>query len=262
MDAAAEAAAGPAGQAQEAAAEAAKAAASAAPAAGFAKRKNRGNIRKRAADEEEKDDGDDGGGVVRKAAKQKDAPLGFTTKRGDRAELFAFESSNAVQQQRSDAVRSNEQETAHDRDARWVPVGWESRPGLCVRECLQCAAGAAVTAELDARGACSLLLLPPSPAGSQLSLPFTPQSTPAPSSLPPIPPHRALREQVLGQVEGEVPVSGEDGVYRGMNAYRDYRAGFRREHTVGASRWGGRKCQLREGRSVWSAAASWHGLRG
>ena len=43
----------------------------------------------------------------------------------------------------------------------------------------------------------------------------------------------ALREQVLAQVEGAAPVSGEDGVYRGMNAYKDYRAGFRREHTIG-----------------------------
>lgn len=50
-------------------------------------------------------------------------------------------------------------------------------------------------------------------------------------------PCSALREAVLAQVEGAAPVSGEDGVYRGMNAYKDYRAGFRREHTIGG--WGG-----------------------
>ena len=114
----------PAGDAQQAAASAAAKEAAAAGPVGFAKRKNRGNIRKRAADEEGQaaaggDDG--GGGVVRKAAKQKESSMAFTTKRTDRAELFAFESNNAAQQARdSGATATNEQETAHDRDARWV----------------------------------------------------------------------------------------------------------------------------------------------
>lgn len=115
---------GPAGEQQAAAASAARDAAGAAP-VGFAKRKNRGNIRKRAADEEEgaSGGGGDDGGVVRKAAKQKEGSMAFTTKRTDRAEVFAFESSNTVQQRQDDATRTNEQETAHDRDARWV-AGW------------------------------------------------------------------------------------------------------------------------------------------
>ncbi|KAI7835984.1 hypothetical protein COHA_010128 [Chlorella ohadii] len=182
MEAAQEAAAaagpGGGGDAQQAAAAAAKEAAAAAPAAGFAKRKNRGNLRKRAADSDGEGGGEDGGGVVRKAPKQKDAPLGFTTKRSDRAEVFAFESSKTLQQRASDATRANEQETAHDRDGR------------------------------------------------------------------------ALREQVLAQVEGAAPVSGEDGVYRGMNAYKDYRAGFRREHTIGAEKGSGAHGPLRASTNV------------
>lgn len=123
MDAPAGAPAPAATDASGAAAEAAKAAAAAAPgpAAGFARRKNRGNLRKRAADDsgDEAGDGDGGGGVVRKAARAgKEQPLGFTTKRADRAEVFAFESSNQVQQKQNDALRSNDQETAHDRDSR------------------------------------------------------------------------------------------------------------------------------------------------
>lgn len=122
MEAAQEAAAaagpGGGGDAQQAAAAAAKEAAAAAPAAGFSKRKNRGNLRKRAADSDGEGGGEGGGGVVRKAPKQKDAPLGFTTKRADRTEVFAFESSKTLQQRANDATRTNEQETAHDRDAR------------------------------------------------------------------------------------------------------------------------------------------------
>ena len=108
--------------AQAAAQAAAQEAAQAAPAAAFAKRKNRGNLRKRAADSDEDGGGggDDGGGAQRKAAKSKEGSMAFTTKRTDRAELFAFESSNAIQQERNDATRGNEQETAHDRDSRWV----------------------------------------------------------------------------------------------------------------------------------------------
>lgn len=183
MEAAA-ATAAPKGEEQAAAAQAAaQTAAAAAPAAGFAKRKNRGNIRKRAADEDEAGGGgggDSDGGVVRKAAKAKEGSMAFTTKRTDRAELFAFESTNAVQQQRNDATRGNEEETAHDRDAR------------------------------------------------------------------------ALREQVLAQATGETLASGEGdgGVYRGMNNYRDFRAGFRREHTVGSEKGAGTHGPLRASANV------------
>ena len=65
---------------------------------------------------------------------------------------------------------------------------------------------------------------------------------------------RALREQVLRQVAegGEVapPPSGEDGVYRGMNNYKDFRAGFRREHTVGAEKGSGTHGPLRASTNV------------
>ncbi|KAI3438125.1 hypothetical protein D9Q98_000566 [Chlorella vulgaris] len=194
MEAAQQGAAGPGAEERAAASTAARDAAAAAP-VGFAKRKNRGNvrgtIRKRAADEADtgtgggaEGSGGDDGGVMRKAAKQKDSSMAFTTKRADRAELFAFESSGTVQQRQSDATRTNDQETAHDRDAR------------------------------------------------------------------------ALREQVLAQVNEEdgsaqpTAVSGEDGVYRGMNNYRDFRAGFRREHTVGAEKGSGAHGPLRASTNV------------
>ncbi|PSC72199.1 zinc finger CCCH domain-containing 1 [Micractinium conductrix] len=169
--------------AQAAAQAAAQEAAQAAPAAAFAKRKNRGNLRKRAADSDEDGGGggDDGGGAQRKAAKSKEGSMAFTTKRTDRAELFAFESSNAIQQERNDATRGNEQETAHDRDSR------------------------------------------------------------------------ALRERVLAQAVGEdALVSGEGDTkeYHGMNQYRDYRAGFRREHTVGAEKGAGTHGPLRASANV------------
>jgi hypothetical protein len=45
-------------------------------------------------------------------------------------------------------------------------------------------------------------------------------------------------------------VSGEDGVYRGMNNYRDFRAGFRREHTVGAEKGSGAHGPLRASTNV------------
>lgn len=62
---------------------------------------------------------------------------------------------------------------------------------------------------------------------------------PLPAPLPSLPPCRsALRERVLAQAVGEdALVSGEGDTkeYHGMNQYRDYRAGFRREHTVGGN---------------------------
>lgn len=169
----------PAEDAQTAAQAAAREAAAGAPVA-FVKRKNRGNFRKRAAEGEEGGGGADDGGVVRKAARRPgDAPLAFSTKREDRAEMFKFESSGTLQQAGDGgATRANEQETEHDRDGR------------------------------------------------------------------------ALREQVLRQAaEGEA-ASGEDGVYRGANRYKDWRAGFRREHTIGGEKGAGAHGPLRASANV------------
>ena len=57
-------------------------------------------------------------------------------------------------------------------------------------------------------------------------------------------PSRAVREAVLGQASGLAPAA-DDGVYRGAKAYTDYRAGFRREHTVGAEKGSGAHGPLR-----------------
>lgn len=50
--------------------------------------------------------------------------------------------------------------------------------------------------------------------------------------------------------EAAPPASGEDGVYRGMNNYKDFRAGFRREHTVGAEKGSGTHGPLRASTNV------------
>jgi RING finger protein 113A len=84
---------------------------------GAVKRKSRGNLRKRVADDSDDDGG--GGGVVRKSANRAGAPLAFTTKREDKAEVFKFESSNAVQVHGDGgATRALETETEYDRDGR------------------------------------------------------------------------------------------------------------------------------------------------
>ena len=66
-------------------------------------------------------------GAVKKAAR-KDAPLAFSTKKDDsmKLELHKFESTRQLQQTSDQgATRTNEGETAHDRDARYVrlPAG-------------------------------------------------------------------------------------------------------------------------------------------
>lgn len=118
-----------------------------APAPGFAKRKNRGHIRKRPADEADgaaapAADGElaDGAApaVARRSKAAKEAPLAFTTRRegggdagaGPRLEAFKYESARTLQQA-SDmgATRGNQQETAFDRDARRA---LPSRHLLCV----------------------------------------------------------------------------------------------------------------------------------
>ncbi|KAG2429293.1 hypothetical protein HXX76_011061 [Chlamydomonas incerta] len=54
---------------------------------------------------------------------------------------------------------------------------------------------------------------------------------------------RARREAVLKQATGEG--GGDDGTYKGMNAYTDYRKGFRREHTVASEKGTGSHGPLR-----------------
>ncbi|KAK9806809.1 hypothetical protein WJX72_003538 [[Myrmecia] bisecta] len=56
---------------------------------------------------------------------------------------------------------------------------------------------------------------------------------------------RALREAVLRQGEDPDAVLGEEGSYKGMNNYVDYRKGFRREHTIGAEKGSGAHGPLR-----------------
>jgi len=219
-----------------------------APAAGFAKRKNRGHIRKRPADEVDGAaatvaDGElaDGAApaVARRSKAAKEAPLAFTTRRegggdagaGPRLEAFKYESARTLQQA-SDmgATRGNQQETAFDRDARRA---LPSRHLLCVGRL--CHRGG-----LLRRGwALSRLRqgLAPPPAvvlGQAAHAPASrlqkdseqlqSQATGAPASrltLRRPPARRARREAVLSQaVEGAVA----DGVYTGMNNYIDYTA--------------------------------------
>ncbi len=108
------------------------------PAADFAKRKNRGNIRKRptedsaVATEAHTPAGDDTAAVAARRTKAaKVAPLAFTTRRegggdagaGPRLEAFKYESARTLQQS-SDmgATRGNQQETSFDQDARRAPT--------------------------------------------------------------------------------------------------------------------------------------------
>ena len=106
------------------------------PAAGFARRKNRGNIRKRPAEDAAPavavDNAADGDADVtavaaRRAKVARDAPLVFSTRRegdgdaggGPRLEAFKYESARTLQQA-SDmgATHGNQQETSFDQDAR------------------------------------------------------------------------------------------------------------------------------------------------
>jgi RING finger protein 113A len=60
------------------------------------------------------------------------------------------------------------------------------------------------------------------------------------------PPRSARREAVLKQgTEGAEAAGNADGKYKGMNSYVDYRAGFRREHTVGSEKGTGSHGPLR-----------------
>ena len=53
---------------------------------------------------------------------------------------------------------------------------------------------------------------------------------------------RAQREKVLLQGDGEI---ADDGTYKGMTGYVDYRKGFRREHNVGSEKGTGSHGPLR-----------------
>lgn len=105
----------------------AREASTAAP-ANAAKRKNRGNLRKRPAADSDEEPGagpsnQDGAGTeaIRRAQKPREAPLAFTTKREDKVETFKFESSGAAQiKNDGGATRALETETEFDRDNRAV----------------------------------------------------------------------------------------------------------------------------------------------
>ncbi|KAK1353112.1 Zinc finger CCCH domain-containing protein 1 [Heracleum sosnowskyi] len=60
---------------------------------------------------------------------------------------------------------------------------------------------------------------------------------------------RAIRERVLKQAEaalkGKNKGEGDDKLYKGMNAYTDHKAGFRREQTVAGEKAGGSHGPLR-----------------
>lgn len=82
------------------------------------------------------DDGSEEVAVVKKVARPtKDAPLAFSTKaqNGDKLEVFKFESSKQLQQTTDQgATRTNEAETAHDRDARQASL--PSQSYMCLHQ--------------------------------------------------------------------------------------------------------------------------------
>ncbi|KAJ4770102.1 hypothetical protein LUZ62_054359 [Rhynchospora pubera] len=62
---------------------------------------------------------------------------------------------------------------------------------------------------------------------------------------------RAIRERVLKQAEaslkdgGKMKAGEEEKLYKGIHGYKDYKAGFRREHTVASEKAGGAHGPLR-----------------
>ncbi|XP_054779995.1 zinc finger CCCH domain-containing protein 1 isoform X1 [Prosopis cineraria] len=60
---------------------------------------------------------------------------------------------------------------------------------------------------------------------------------------------RAIRERALKQAEeslkGKGTSSGEEKLYKGINSYKDYKAGFRREQTIASEKAGGAHGPLR-----------------
>ncbi|KAJ4968099.1 hypothetical protein NE237_015712 [Protea cynaroides] len=69
---------------------------------------------------------------------------------------------------------------------------------------------------------------------------------------------RALREKVLKQAEealkGKPKPSGGEKLYKGIHGYTDYKAGFRREHTVAGEKAGGSHGPLRASAHIRSSA--------
>ncbi|XP_022958735.1 zinc finger CCCH domain-containing protein 1 [Cucurbita moschata] len=69
---------------------------------------------------------------------------------------------------------------------------------------------------------------------------------------------RAIRERVLKQAEealkGKGKSSGGEKLYKGVNAYVDYKAGFRREHTISSEKAGGAHGPLRASAHIRASA--------
>lgn len=69
---------------------------------------------------------------------------------------------------------------------------------------------------------------------------------------------RAIRERVLKQAEealkGKGKSSGGEKLYKGVNAYVDYKAGFRREHTISSEKAGGAHGLLRASAHIRASA--------
>lgn len=224
------------------------------PTAVVFKKKNRGNVRKRATADEEGSGGEgDETAVIRKAKQTKGDPLAFSTKREDKEQVtFAFESNKALQMGNSDATRMLETETEFDRDARCVQI---RRRGFRGRRRLRIGSHASLAG-------CSY-----APTRRCTHGPVSPPHPPAPHPRRPAsPPHprcrSARREAVLKQgVEGALAAGNADGKYKGMNSYVDYRAGFRREHTVGSEKGTGAHGPLRASVFIRSSARRAGGRR-
>jgi len=60
---------------------------------------------------------------------------------------------------------------------------------------------------------------------------------------------RALREQVLQQATGDESTY-DPTIYKGMNNYKDYRAGFRGEHTISSEKGGGAHGPMRANTTI------------
>lgn len=209
----------------------------------FAKRRNRGNIRKKPTSEAggEGEEAGEGLAPLIKRPARTQAPAQGTEQPASDGRPFAFESSNTLQQsQDGGATRNLETETAHDRDARLVggrlhDVGVGNSIVLPARVCMSSASWRQAIIQYSHA-------MPRTP-GSQASILHLRHPFLRPSHHP-----RALREQVLAQQAEEGGAEG--ATYKGMNNYRDYRAGFRREQTIGAEKGGGAHGPLRASTNV------------
>ncbi|KAK3235114.1 hypothetical protein CYMTET_54666 [Cymbomonas tetramitiformis] len=150
---------------------------------GFKKRKDRGNVRKRANVSDDEGEAR-GSSVVRSSKAKKESAIEASSSKGKTggSTRFAYESNRQVQTHNDQgATKMLETETATDRDAR------------------------------------------------------------------------ALREQVLEQGKDETRpniYAGGEAVYKGTNAYTDYRAGFRREQTIASEKGAGAHGPIRANTTV------------